>query len=110
MGPKTVVLRKSSQGGFGFTLRHFIVYPPESAVHSTTKVGLGPGGGRAAGAQGPPELLERGSEVPRLDAGCLYVGWGGGSGEPWSGPSMASLFGVDGPGMEEPVELRGDVL
>ncbi|KAM6333977.1 LOW QUALITY PROTEIN: rho GTPase-activating protein 23 [Alca torda] len=37
VGPKTVVLRKSSQGGFGFTLRHFIVYPPESAVHSTTK-------------------------------------------------------------------------
>ncbi|XP_064492445.1 rho GTPase-activating protein 23 isoform X3 [Pseudopipra pipra] len=34
VGPKTVVLRKSSQGGFGFTLRHFIVYPPESAVHS----------------------------------------------------------------------------
>ncbi|XP_075299740.1 rho GTPase-activating protein 23 isoform X1 [Opisthocomus hoazin] len=37
VGPKTVVLRKSSQGGFGFTLRHFIVYPPESAVHSSTK-------------------------------------------------------------------------
>ncbi|XP_076212962.1 rho GTPase-activating protein 23 isoform X1 [Aptenodytes patagonicus] len=37
VGPKTVVLRKSLQGGFGFTLRHFIVYPPESAVHSTAK-------------------------------------------------------------------------
>ncbi|XP_069642565.1 rho GTPase-activating protein 23 isoform X2 [Haliaeetus albicilla] len=37
VGPKTVVLRKSSQGGFGFTLRHFIVYPPESAVQSTAK-------------------------------------------------------------------------
>ncbi|KAM7081724.1 LOW QUALITY PROTEIN: rho GTPase-activating protein 23 [Ciconia maguari] len=37
VGPKTVVLQKSSQGGFGFTLRHFIVYPPESAVHSTAK-------------------------------------------------------------------------
>ncbi|XP_042643362.1 rho GTPase-activating protein 23 isoform X2 [Tyto alba] len=37
VGPKAVVLRKSSQGGFGFTLRHFIVYPPESAVHSTAK-------------------------------------------------------------------------
>ncbi|XP_032058723.1 rho GTPase-activating protein 23 isoform X2 [Aythya fuligula] len=36
-GPKTVVLRKSTQGGFGFTLRHFIVYPPESAVHSPAK-------------------------------------------------------------------------
>uniref|UniRef100_A0A8U7NU60 Rho GTPase activating protein 23 n=1 Tax=Corvus moneduloides TaxID=1196302 RepID=A0A8U7NU60_CORMO len=34
VGPKTVALRKSPQGGFGFTLRHFIVYPPESAVHS----------------------------------------------------------------------------
>uniref|UniRef100_A0A8C8VE23 Rho GTPase activating protein 23 n=1 Tax=Pelusios castaneus TaxID=367368 RepID=A0A8C8VE23_9SAUR len=37
VGPKTVLLRKSSQGGFGFTLRHFIVYPPESAVHSNVK-------------------------------------------------------------------------
>ncbi|XP_019338114.1 rho GTPase-activating protein 23 isoform X2 [Alligator mississippiensis] len=37
VGPKTVVLRKSPQGGFGFTLRHFIVYPPESAVHSNVK-------------------------------------------------------------------------
>ncbi|XP_056368206.1 rho GTPase-activating protein 23 isoform X2 [Oenanthe melanoleuca] len=34
VGPKTVALRKSPQGGFGFTLRHFIVYPPESAVLS----------------------------------------------------------------------------
>lgn len=42
VGPKTVLLRKSSQGGFGFTLRHFIVYPPESAVHCSTKVGPGP--------------------------------------------------------------------
>ncbi|KAF5890526.1 rho GTPase-activating protein 21-like isoform X3 [Clarias magur] len=33
-GPKTVLLRRTNQG-FGFTLRHFIVYPPESAVHST---------------------------------------------------------------------------
>ncbi|XP_071390108.1 rho GTPase-activating protein 21 isoform X2 [Centroberyx affinis] len=31
-GPKTVLLRRTSQG-FGFTLRHFIVYPPESTVH-----------------------------------------------------------------------------
>lgn len=36
-GPKTVRLRRTSLG-FGFTLRHFIVYPPESAVHSTYKV------------------------------------------------------------------------
>ncbi|KAL0966143.1 hypothetical protein UPYG_G00291440 [Umbra pygmaea] len=31
-GPKTLHLRRTSQG-FGFTLRHFIVYPPESAMH-----------------------------------------------------------------------------
>ncbi|XP_029109810.1 rho GTPase-activating protein 23-like isoform X2 [Scleropages formosus] len=31
-GPRTIVLRKNAQG-FGFTLRHFIVYPPESALH-----------------------------------------------------------------------------
>lgn len=36
-GPKTLRLRRTSQG-FGFTLRHFIVYPPESAVHSNFKV------------------------------------------------------------------------
>ncbi|XP_077952286.1 rho GTPase-activating protein 21a isoform X6 [Gasterosteus aculeatus] len=36
-GPKTLRLRRTSQG-FGFTLRHFIVYPPESAVHNSLKV------------------------------------------------------------------------
>uniref|UniRef100_A0A3Q1JRY1 Uncharacterized protein n=1 Tax=Anabas testudineus TaxID=64144 RepID=A0A3Q1JRY1_ANATE len=36
-GPKTLHLRRTSQG-FGFTLRHFIVYPPESAVHNSLKV------------------------------------------------------------------------
>ncbi|KAL7387107.1 hypothetical protein ABVT39_018461 [Epinephelus coioides] len=30
--PKAVRLRRTSQG-FGFTLRHFIVYPPESTMH-----------------------------------------------------------------------------
>ncbi|XP_061094360.1 rho GTPase-activating protein 21-like isoform X1 [Conger conger] len=35
-GPKTLRLLRTSQG-FGFTLRHFIVYPPESAVHSSVK-------------------------------------------------------------------------
>ncbi|MED6257425.1 hypothetical protein ATANTOWER_022734 [Ataeniobius toweri] len=30
--PKTVRLCRTSQG-FGFTLRHFIVYPPESSLH-----------------------------------------------------------------------------
>lgn len=35
-GPKTVMLRRASEG-FGFTLRHFIVYPPESAVQTSIK-------------------------------------------------------------------------
>lgn len=30
--PKTVLLHRTPQG-FGFTLRHFIVYPPESSMH-----------------------------------------------------------------------------
>ncbi|MBN3285976.1 RHG23 protein, partial [Polyodon spathula] len=33
-GPRSLVLHKNAQG-FGFTLRHFIVYPPESAVHNS---------------------------------------------------------------------------
>ncbi|KAM9424097.1 rho GTPase-activating protein 23-like [Pholidichthys leucotaenia] len=32
-GPRTIYLQKNSQG-FGFTLRHFIVYPPESSLHT----------------------------------------------------------------------------
>ncbi|KAJ3610991.1 hypothetical protein NHX12_021007 [Muraenolepis orangiensis] len=35
-GPKSLRLRRTSQG-FGFTLRHFIVYPPESAIHCSRK-------------------------------------------------------------------------
>ncbi|XP_023205323.1 rho GTPase-activating protein 23 isoform X3 [Xiphophorus maculatus] len=35
-GPRTLVLHKNSQG-FGFTLRHFIVYPPESALHTNLR-------------------------------------------------------------------------
>ncbi|XP_068091716.1 rho GTPase-activating protein 21 isoform X2 [Hyperolius riggenbachi] len=35
-GPKNVILNRAAEG-FGFTLRHFIVYPPESAVQSTIK-------------------------------------------------------------------------
>ncbi|XP_065150707.2 rho GTPase-activating protein 21a isoform X1 [Paramisgurnus dabryanus] len=35
-GPKTLCLHRTSQG-FGFTLRHFIVYPPESAMQSSYK-------------------------------------------------------------------------
>ncbi|KAK6470138.1 rho GTPase-activating protein 21-like, partial [Huso huso] len=31
-GPSSLVLHKNSQG-FGFTLRHVIVFPPESVVH-----------------------------------------------------------------------------
>ncbi|KAM5308066.1 rho GTPase-activating protein 23 isoform 2-T2 [Glossophaga mutica] len=36
-GTRTLLLHKSPQDGFGFTLRHFIVYPPESAVHCGLK-------------------------------------------------------------------------
>uniref|UniRef100_A0AAY4CIT5 Uncharacterized protein n=1 Tax=Denticeps clupeoides TaxID=299321 RepID=A0AAY4CIT5_9TELE len=36
-GLKTLRLRRTSQG-FGFTLRHFIVYPPESAVQASYNV------------------------------------------------------------------------
>ncbi|XP_038592002.1 rho GTPase-activating protein 23-like isoform X4 [Micropterus salmoides] len=32
-GPRTIFIQKNSQG-FGFTLRHFIVYPPESSLHN----------------------------------------------------------------------------
>ncbi|XP_034562986.1 rho GTPase-activating protein 23-like isoform X2 [Notolabrus celidotus] len=32
-GPRTIFVQKNLQG-FGFTLRHFIVYPPESSLHS----------------------------------------------------------------------------
>ncbi|XP_056153047.1 LOW QUALITY PROTEIN: rho GTPase-activating protein 23-like [Lampris incognitus] len=35
-GPRTLLLQKNSQG-FGFTLRHFIVYPPESSLHINLK-------------------------------------------------------------------------
>ncbi|XP_021095515.1 rho GTPase-activating protein 23 isoform X2 [Heterocephalus glaber] len=52
-GPRTLLLHKSLQDGFGFTLRHFIVYPPESAVHCSLKEEENGGrGGRGAGAAG----------------------------------------------------------
>ncbi|CAL8303645.1 unnamed protein product [Lota lota] len=35
-GPRTLLLQKNSQG-FGFTLRHFIVYPPESSLQTILK-------------------------------------------------------------------------
>uniref|UniRef100_A0A452R879 Rho GTPase activating protein 23 n=1 Tax=Ursus americanus TaxID=9643 RepID=A0A452R879_URSAM len=50
-GPRTLLLRKSLQDGFGFTLRHFIVYPPESAVHCSLKEEEN--GGRGGGGPSP---------------------------------------------------------
>ncbi|KAJ3607511.1 hypothetical protein NHX12_024562, partial [Muraenolepis orangiensis] len=37
-GPRTLLLQKTSQG-FGFTLRHFIVYPPESPPQTNHRAG-----------------------------------------------------------------------
>lgn len=34
-GPKTLIVHRKDGHGFGFTLRHFIVYPPESCTVST---------------------------------------------------------------------------
>ncbi|XP_051770302.1 LOW QUALITY PROTEIN: rho GTPase-activating protein 23 [Ctenopharyngodon idella] len=48
-GPCTMALQKNSQG-FGFTLRHFIVYPPESALHTNLK-NEGNGNGNGKGGQ-----------------------------------------------------------
>ncbi|KAF3816843.1 hypothetical protein GH733_014191 [Mirounga leonina] len=53
-GPRTLLLHKSLQDGFGFTLRHFIVYPPESAVHCSLKVH--PPGPAPAALAGPRKL------------------------------------------------------
>ncbi|XP_027481711.1 rho GTPase-activating protein 23 isoform X4 [Zalophus californianus] len=50
-GPRTLLLHKSLQDGFGFTLRHFIVYPPESAVHCSLKEEEN--GGRGGGGPSP---------------------------------------------------------
>ncbi|TSL47721.1 Rho GTPase-activating protein 21 [Bagarius yarrelli] len=55
-GPKTVRLRRTSLG-FGFTLRHFIVYPPESAVHSTYKDEDGDHRGRARSRLEPMDTI-----------------------------------------------------
>ena len=38
-GPRTVVVPRA-ENGFGFTLRHFIVYPPESAGQADGEVRL----------------------------------------------------------------------
>ncbi|XP_033826680.1 rho GTPase-activating protein 23 isoform X3 [Periophthalmus magnuspinnatus] len=49
--PRTLLLHKNSQG-FGFTLRHFIVYPPESALHNSfTDEENGNGNGNGKGYQ-----------------------------------------------------------
>ncbi|XP_075850637.1 rho GTPase-activating protein 23 isoform X2 [Microcebus murinus] len=53
-GPRTLLLHKSLQDGFGFTLRHFIVYPPESAVHCSLKEEEN--GGRGGGSSPRPRL------------------------------------------------------
>ncbi|XP_046709356.1 rho GTPase-activating protein 23 isoform X3 [Silurus meridionalis] len=56
-GPRTVVLQKTSQG-FGFTLRHFIVYPPESALHTSVKdVDNGNGKGNHRGRMEPMDTI-----------------------------------------------------
>lgn len=111
MGPKTVALRKSPQGGFGFTLRHFIVYPPESAVHSA-KVGLGSGGN--------PGMLELG--CGGVQDAPVWAGGGQGEEEwsvhrplcrdswschhPWDAPVVMPPWD----GMEEPVEMLEEEL
>lgn len=89
VGPKTLVLRKSSQGGFGFTLRHFIVYPPESAIHSTTKVGLG-----AGGAVGTPRAPRCRGWVQ--DAGGVQGGLGS-HGADHPSPAMLGCLGLVSP-------------
>ncbi|KAM8836705.1 rho GTPase-activating protein 23-like isoform 3-T3 [Spinachia spinachia] len=45
-GPRTIFVPKNLQG-FGFTLRHFIVYPPESSLHSIKDEENGNTSGRA---------------------------------------------------------------
>ncbi|XP_041829751.1 rho GTPase-activating protein 23-like isoform X4 [Melanotaenia boesemani] len=47
-GPRTIFLQKNSQG-FGFTLRHFIVYPPESSQHGVQENSRDEENGNAAG-------------------------------------------------------------
>lgn len=37
-GPKTIQLHRKDGHGFGFTLRHFIVYPPDSCTVSYTQI------------------------------------------------------------------------
>ncbi|XP_051542764.1 rho GTPase-activating protein 21-like isoform X2 [Myxocyprinus asiaticus] len=55
-GPKTLHLRRTSHG-FGFTLRHFIVYPPESAVQCSLKDEDNSGRGRQRNRLEPMDTI-----------------------------------------------------
>ncbi|XP_036374495.1 rho GTPase-activating protein 21-like isoform X2 [Megalops cyprinoides] len=55
-GPKVLHLARTPQG-FGFTLRHFIVYPPESAVHSSLKDEDNSGRGRPRNRLEPMDTI-----------------------------------------------------
>ncbi|KAM9837053.1 rho GTPase-activating protein 23-like [Aulostomus maculatus] len=56
-GPRTIFLQKTSQG-FGFTLRHFIVYPPESSLHGLTDEENGNAHGKAGGQRSCLEPMD----------------------------------------------------
>ncbi|XP_031698639.1 rho GTPase-activating protein 23-like isoform X3 [Anarrhichthys ocellatus] len=56
-GPRTIFVPKNSQG-FGFTLRHFIVYPPESSLHSLKDEENGNATGRAGGQRSRLEPMD----------------------------------------------------
>uniref|UniRef100_A0A672H310 Rho GTPase activating protein 23 n=1 Tax=Salarias fasciatus TaxID=181472 RepID=A0A672H310_SALFA len=56
-GPRTVFLQKNSQG-FGFTLRHFIVYPPDSSLHSLKDEENGNAAGKAGGRRSRLEPMD----------------------------------------------------
>ncbi|XP_074475492.1 rho GTPase-activating protein 23-like isoform X3 [Sebastes fasciatus] len=56
-GPRTIYVPKNSQG-FGFTLRHFIVYPPESSLHSLKDEENGNATGKAGGQRSRLEPMD----------------------------------------------------
>ncbi|XP_067365050.1 rho GTPase-activating protein 23-like isoform X4 [Channa argus] len=56
-GLRTIFLKKNSQG-FGFTLRHFIVYPPESSLHSLKDEENGNALGKAGSQQSCLEPMD----------------------------------------------------
>ncbi|XP_037026187.1 rho GTPase-activating protein 21 isoform X7 [Bradysia coprophila] len=43
-GPKTIIVHRKDGHGFGFTLRHFIVYPPDSCTKSSNSEQTNTGG------------------------------------------------------------------